>query len=139
MIHNSYIAIAPRNETEAYVCWDLDPHHLQQMPQQQNPILTLYICDITDLPVKDRPHFVVVSPSSTLGPSEGAMAQKSVVSIAPNVQSYTFQSDIHDCYVTIPSLHRDYVAELGYIDPDGQWLMLTQSTPLRMYPDPANL
>lgn len=137
MVNNSYIAIAPRNETEAYVCWALDLHHLQQMLKQQKTTLTLYICDITDLPIKERPHFVVASPSA-VGSSEASMAQESVVSIAPNVQSYTFQLDIHDCYVAIPSLHRDYVAELGYVTPDGKWLMLTQSTPLRMYPNPSN-
>ena len=127
MLNNSYIAIAPRNETEAYVCWDLDPDFLNQMSQQQQSTLTLYICDITD--ISEEEQYL-----SGQGSSETSSPLQSVISRSPNVQVYRVQVDIHDCYVSIPSLHREYVAELGYEDPDGKWLMLTQSTPLRMYP-----
>ena len=132
MVNNSYIAIAPRNETEAYVCWDLNQRDLQQLSGQSNPLLTLYICDITDL---DR-HELEIPAEQSLNPSSSSLS--SVVNVAPKVQSYTFQSHIHEYYVSIPALHRDYIAELGCIGTNGQWLMLTQSTPLRMYPIHSN-
>ncbi|NET53907.1 MAG: DUF4912 domain-containing protein [Merismopedia sp. SIO2A8] len=50
------------------------------------------------------------------------------------VQSYQCPPRSHDCYVTIPALYRDYVAELGYLDQHGEWALITQSLPLRMYP-----
>lgn len=142
MVNNSYIAIAPRNETEAYVCWDLNPHHLQQMLDQTHSLLTLYICDITDLnsyktlsqptPCSAQPSFVAIPASNGSGASECSGASES--SGAHRVQSYTLQPHVHECYVIIPALHRDYVAELGYFDANGTWFMLTQSIPLRMYP-----
>lgn len=131
MLKNSYIAIAPRNETEAYVCWDLSQCQLQKSFGQHPPVLTLYICDITDLyPQPDR----IAESSQTMPSPIPGLGVKSVVHAAQTVQSYTFKHSIHECHVNIPSLYRDYVAELGYIDKNGEWLMLVQSTPLRMYP-----
>ena len=135
MVNNSYIAIAPRNETEAYVCWDLNQYDLQQMSGQSNPVLTLYICDITDL---DRNELAWSPVQPSTPHCSSACLTSSVVSTARKVQSYTLQSHVHECYVPIPSLNRDYVAELGYVDTNGQWLMLTQSMPLRMYPIRSN-
>ena len=136
MVNNSYIAIAPRNETEAYVCWDLNQCYLQQMSGQTNPFLILYICDITDLNHDELRSSIVQA--STIKTAPYSSLSSSVVNVAPKVKSYTFQSHVHDCYVSIPSLHRDYIAELGCIGPDGEWLMLTQSMPLRMYPIHSN-
>lgn len=131
MLKNSYIAIAPRNETEAYVCWNLSQYQLQESFGPHAPVLTLYICDITDL----YPQQASMDESSrTATPTIPWLGVKSVVHIAQIIQTYTLKQPIHECHVNIPALYRDYVAELGCVDKDGEWLMLTQSTPLRMYP-----
>lgn len=129
---NSYIAIAARNETEAYVCWDINQRDFADILGLANRTLTLCICDITnsqDSNVRTYPTAVKERLPLSLSSSPC-----SVVKMATEVQSYNVSVDIHECYVTIPSLHHDYVAEIGYIDTKGEWHMLTQSLPLRMYP-----
>lgn len=129
---NSYIAIAARNETEAYVCWDINQQTFSDNFGPAKRALTLYICDITNIQRLDIPHD---SP-----PLNGRISLSlpslscSVINMATEVQSYSVSADIHEYYVTIPSLHHDYVAEIGYIDNQGEWQMLTQSLPLHMYP-----
>lgn len=137
MVQNSRIAIAPRNDTEAYVCWDISPQQRQDIHKHDTQ-LTLFICDVTDCDMADYSLPWTTSPDRKGEDGEEYTADilkiQSMVHDAHWVQSYPCQEHTHDCYVSIPALYRDYVAELGYMNQQGEWSLITQSLPLRMYP-----
>jgi phosphate transport system substrate-binding protein len=108
--HQDRIILVPRNGQEAYAYWEVSEAHKAQLRQQGGRNLTLRVYDAEHL---DREH-----PFST------------------DLQSYECDEQAVDHHVTIPITARNYVADLGYIAQNGEWLRLARSLPVRVPSEP---
>jgi phosphate transport system substrate-binding protein len=104
--HPDRIILVPRNGQEAYAYWEVSEAHKATLRQQGGENLTLRVYDAEHL---ENDH-----PFST------------------DLQSYECDEQAQDCHVVIPISDRSYVADLGYIARNGEWLRLARSLPVQV-------
>lgn len=104
------IILVPRNGQEAYAYWEVSEAHKATLRQQGGENLTLRVYDAEHL---ENDH-----PFST------------------DLQSYECDEQAQDCHVVIPISDRSYVADLGYIARNGEWLRLVRSLPVHVSSEP---
>jgi hypothetical protein len=104
----SRIVLMPRDPLWAYVYWDVANEHKEKLRSQGGQQLALRVYDVTSLSLdSQRPH---------------------------NMQEYPCNELARDWYLPIPVSDRDYLVEIGYRCADGRWLVLAQSTSVRIPP-----
>ena len=106
---NSRIILTPRSAEQAYAYWETPEAHKAELQQQGGQDLKLRLDDVTDLAADTK------SPHSVL-------------------QFDVSETDA-DRHVPIPIADRDYVADIGYLTADDQWLSLARSAPVRVSAD----
>jgi phosphate transport system substrate-binding protein len=104
--HPDRIILVPRNGQEAYAYWEVSEAHKAALRQQGGENLTLRVYDAEHLD-NDRP-------------------------FSTDLQSYECDEQAQDCHVVIPISDRSYVADLGYIARNGEWLRLVRSLPVQV-------
>jgi ABC-type phosphate transport system substrate-binding protein len=105
---DSRIVLMPRDPQWAYAYWDAPEEHKAALRAQGGRTLALRLYDVTDIDLDyQAPH---------------------------SLQQYDCDELARSWYLPIPVSDRDYIAELGYITPDGHWLSLAQSAPVRIPP-----
>jgi ABC-type phosphate transport system substrate-binding protein len=108
---DSTIVLIPRDPHWAYAYWDVPNAHREAVRQQGGTRLALRLYDVTDVdlasPQPQKPH---------------------------SVQQFECEEFARDWYLPVPVSDRDYVAEIGYIANDGDWLVLARSLPIRIPP-----
>ncbi|HSM81320.1 MAG TPA: DUF4912 domain-containing protein [Nodosilinea sp.] len=102
----SKIILVPRSAEAAYAYWEAAPTHKEALIQEGGRVMALRIHDATNLELDYQP------PHAT--------------------QEYILQAADTDRHVPILTPDRDYVAELGYLSDDGQWLQLVRSLHVRV-------
>ncbi len=102
----SKIILVPRRAGTAYAYWEAAPDHQAALRQSGGRAMALRIHDATDIDLDSQP------PHAT--------------------QEYILADSDNDHHVSIWATDRDYVAELGYLTDDGQWLQLVRSLPVRV-------
>ncbi|MBD1916352.1 MULTISPECIES: DUF4912 domain-containing protein [Cyanophyceae] len=102
----SKIILVPRGADAAYAYWEVAPAHKEALRQEGGRIMALRIHDATNVELDSQP------PHAT--------------------QEYILADGDHDQHVSIWTADRDYVAELGYLTDDGQWLQLVRSLHVRV-------
>lgn len=104
----SRITLLPRDPRWAYAYWDAPNEHREELRRQGGQRLALRIYDVTDIDISQQaPH---------------------------SLQEYDCDEMARDWYLPMPVSDRDYIAEIGYLTPDGRWLMLARSNPIRIPP-----
>ncbi|MCU0525446.1 MAG: DUF4912 domain-containing protein [Elainella sp. Prado103] len=102
--HRSQIILTPRTSTQGYAYWEVPEAERARLKQQGGEQLTLRILDTTDIDLStDQP---------------------------PYSQQYPCAEPDRDAFVALPIANREYVAELGYLTANQQWLLLARSTPV---------
>lgn len=102
----SKIILVPRGADAAYAYWEAAPAHKEALRQEGGRVMALRIHDATNLELDYQP------PHTT--------------------QEYILEESDPDHHVAIWTPDRDYVAELGYLTDDGQWLQLVRSLHVRV-------
>ncbi|MBW4519612.1 MAG: DUF4912 domain-containing protein [Scytolyngbya sp. HA4215-MV1] len=104
----SRITLLPRDPRWAYAYWDVPNEHREELRRQGGQRLALRIYDVTDIEIAQQaPH---------------------------SLQEYDCDELARDWYLPMPVSDRDYIAEIGYLTPEGRWLMLARSNPIRIPP-----
>ncbi|MBF2085380.1 MAG: DUF4912 domain-containing protein [Thermoleptolyngbya sp. C42_A2020_037] len=104
----SRIVLMPRDPQWAYTYWDVPDQHKALLRGQGGQRLALRLYDVTDIDANSqRPH---------------------------SVQQYDCDELARDWYLPIPVSDRDYLVEIGYLTPDGMWLVLARSNAVRIPP-----
>ncbi|MFM2431222.1 MAG: hypothetical protein RLZZ511_2435 [Cyanobacteriota bacterium] len=104
----SRIFLLPRDPQWAYAYWDVPNEAREAARQQGGQQLALRLYDVTDIDLDyQSPH---------------------------NLQEYGCEEMTREWYLPIPVSDRDYMLEIGYRSWDGCWLMLAQSTVMRVPP-----
>ncbi len=101
----SQIILVPRNQSDAYVYWEVDPARHKALRESGGQTLKLRIHDVTNIDMDTQ------APLGT--------------------QEYICDEHSQDKQVSLPNGDRDYLADLGYETPDGRWLRLARSLPVR--------
>ncbi|OKH36033.1 hypothetical protein NIES2119_18760 [[Phormidium ambiguum] IAM M-71] len=106
---DSTITLAPENSRQAIANWQVSYNHKQALREQGGRQLAIRLYDVTEIDLaQDNPQIFQQFP----------------------VNEQTSQIVLH-----IPLINRDYVAEIGYLTNDDNWLMAARSTPLKIVPD----
>ncbi|MDF5716610.1 MAG: DUF4912 domain-containing protein [Rhizonema sp. NSF051] len=106
-LHESRIALVPRHAGEANAVWEVLLAEREKALQQGGQHFQLRIYDVTDIDLDRQP--------------------------AHDVQFYDDCDEFsQERHVPIYRSDRDYVAEIGYLTSDNQWLILARSKPLRV-------
>lgn len=104
----SQIVLLPRDPQWAYTYWDVPAEHREEVRRQGGTRLALRFYDVTDIDLSyQNPH---------------------------NLQQYDCDEMARDWYIPVPVSDRDYIAEIGYVTPDGRWLLLARSKPAHIPP-----
>ncbi|HIK44466.1 MAG TPA: substrate-binding domain-containing protein [Leptolyngbyaceae cyanobacterium M65_K2018_010] len=99
------VSIDPEGADRFYVVWHLDDHERGQVKAQGGTDLVVRLYDVT--------------------------GHSTQLPLPAPVQEQRCHDDFaKDWYLPIPAWDRTYVAEVGYLTPDGQWLALARSTEL---------
>ncbi|MGB3136964.1 MAG: substrate-binding domain-containing protein, partial [Nodosilinea sp.] len=101
------IILTPRTCRDAYVYWEL-PEAEAEALRQQSCVLALKLHDVTDIADVDRqaPHSMLSFDCDTVA--------------------------VGDRHLPLDVDNRDYLAELGYLDPDSTWHALARSASVRV-------
>jgi phosphate transport system substrate-binding protein len=89
------------DEPRAYIYWDIPESRKQSLKPQGNPPLVLRVYDATDINLDSQP--------------------------AHSFRQYVVEENARDMVVSVPLNDRDYVAEIGYLMPDGKLQRLLRS------------
>ena len=104
----SRVVLMPRDPQWAYVYWDVPNEHREELRRQGGSRLALRFYDVTAINLDyQRPH---------------------------SVQQYECDELAREWYLPVPVSDRDYAVEIGYLTPDGRWLILARSAPVRIPP-----
>lgn len=104
----SGITLLPRDPQWAYAYWDIPNEHKEELRRQGGQQLALRLYDVTDMQLESQaPH---------------------------SVQEYLCDELAREWYLPIPVSDRNYVADIGYRCPDGRFLVLARSAPVRIPP-----
>ena len=105
--HRSRIALVPSHAGFANALWEVASAERETALQHGGQHFQLRIYDVTDIHLDTQP--------------------------AHNMQFYDDCDEFsQERYVPIYRSDRDYVAEIGYVTSDNQWLTLARSTPVRV-------
>jgi phosphate transport system substrate-binding protein len=100
------ITLSPIGTKAAYVAWQADDAAKAALKQQGGQTHQVRLYDVTHLDLSHQaPH---------------------------SMQAFTCPESTSDQIVPIPQADRDYIAEVGYAKPDGQWLKMLRSKHLRV-------
>ncbi|XWK86652.1 MAG: DUF4912 domain-containing protein [Phormidium sp.] len=106
---NSAIALTVENARQALANWQVSHRHKQALQQQGGRQLALRLYDVTQIDLsQDNPQIF---------------------------QQFPIDEQINQTLLPIPLIDRDYVAEIGYLTDDENWLMAARSIPLRIVSD----
>ncbi|BDA70491.1 hypothetical protein CAL7716_046570 [Calothrix sp. PCC 7716] len=106
----SQITFTARTPKWAYVAWNIEEQDRQLKNQGGTAQLALRLYDTTDTDLSYQ---------------------------APQlVQQYECEETIDDRFVAIPGSDRDYMAEIGYLNSDNQWLSIAKSQIVRVFSRP---
>ncbi|HEY9859740.1 MAG TPA: DUF4912 domain-containing protein [Candidatus Obscuribacterales bacterium] len=104
----SRIVLMPRDPQWAYTYWDISNEHKEDLRRQGGQQLALRLYDVTNISLDyQSPHSIQEYPSDELA---------------------------REWYLPVPVSDRDYVVDIGYRCPDGRWLVLARSAPVRVPP-----
>jgi hypothetical protein len=104
----SRIVLLPRDPQMAYAYWDVPKEHREEVRRQGGQRFALRFYDVTDIDLNHQnPH---------------------------SLQQYDADEMARDWYIPVPVSDRDYIAEVGYVTGDGNWLMLARSLPVHIPP-----
>ncbi len=104
----SRVVLMPRDPQWAYVYWDVPNEHREELRRQGGSRLALRFYDVTAINLDyQRPH---------------------------SVQQYECDELAREWYLPVPVSDRNYAVEIGYLTPDGRWLVLARSAPVRIPP-----
>ncbi|NET71973.1 MAG: DUF4912 domain-containing protein, partial [Sphaerospermopsis sp. SIO1G2] len=107
----SNVVLTPRTPKWAYVSWYVSPSHKEIGKDQGGNLLMVRLYDATDLDLSyETPQLV---------------------------QQYECEEIICDCYISIPTSNRDYLAEIGYVTRNNTWLCLARSGKVRIFSRPS--
>ena len=102
----SRIVLTPRSFEDAYAYWETPEAAKAALRRQGGEHLTLLLSDVTGLDLATQ--------------------------VPYNVQRFNCAETETDRHVPIPMGDRDYIAEIGYLTSDNQWLLLARSEPIRV-------
>lgn len=105
--------LVPRNSQVAYAYWEVPEAEKAALRDEGGRQLALRLHDVTDIDMDRQP------PHST--------------------QQFHLHEADTDLHVPIAAPNRDYLAEVGYVKADGQWLSLVRSAHVRVPEDPGVL
>ncbi|MFB2896780.1 DUF4912 domain-containing protein [Aerosakkonemataceae cyanobacterium BLCC-F50] len=106
---NSTIALTVENARQALANWQVSDRHKQALQQQGGRQLALRLYDVTEIDLsQDNPQIF---------------------------QQFSIDEQVNQTLLPIPLIDRDYVAEIGYLTDDENWLMAARSIPLRIVSD----
>ncbi|WP_414754050.1 DUF4912 domain-containing protein [Anabaena sp. CCY 9910] len=106
----SSVVFQHRTSKWAYVSWDISATHQQLLKDAGISQLALRLYDATNIDLSyQRPQLV---------------------------QQYEFDEITRDRYVSIPQSDRDYMTEVGYSTPEGEWVTITSSDTVRVFSSP---
>jgi phosphate transport system substrate-binding protein len=105
-VGDSRIVLTPRDAAHAYAYWEAPERHKAAIRAKGGRELQLRLYDATDLDLETDP--------------------------AHSVQVFEIDELDNDRHLEISVPDRDYVAEIGYVDDDGKWLLLARSNPVRV-------
>lgn len=98
------IILVPRGAGQAYAYWELSPQQQATLHQShQRPVLRI-----------------------------AEVSKDPSITSHQIVRQYDCPESLQDLHVEIPAGNRDYVAELGYTNPDGTWQRLARSQPVHI-------
>jgi phosphate transport system substrate-binding protein len=102
----SRMILTPRDCRNAYAYWEVPDRHKANLREQGGRNLSLRLYDVTDIDLDRQP------PHS--------------------MKQFDCKESEPDLHMPIPVDNRDYLAELGYMTDDGQWLSLVRSKHVRV-------
>jgi phosphate transport system substrate-binding protein len=97
----SRIILVPRDCKSAYAYWEVSDEDKAALRRQGGEKMALRLYDVTDIELDQQP--------------------------AHWMQEYDCRELDPDLHVAIPTDDRDYLVELGYVTPEGNWLRLVRS------------
>ncbi|BAU09852.1 putative phosphate transport system substrate-binding protein [Leptolyngbya sp. NIES-3755] len=103
---HSKIVLKSRSSQEVEAFWDIPTEERQAMKQQGGEKLALRLYDVTDIDLSQQP--------------------------AHSVQQFDCDELTQRQRLPIALPDRDYLAEIGYLTPDNEWLSLARSTHVRV-------
>lgn len=106
-VHSS-LHLVPYDGKNAYTYWDIAPAHIQNL-QRPCKDLVVRLYDVTD---------------SLISPHQPPYL----------LQQFSCEPQPPYILLTLPAENRDYMAELGYLTPSGEWLLLATSNKVRVAP-----
>jgi phosphate transport system substrate-binding protein len=104
------IIFQPRNAEWAYVTWDLDQICQQALENHGICQLKLRLYDVTDVDLSYQ--------------------------TAELLQEYELEPKITEKYLAIPQSDRDYIAEIGYLTSNDDWVTIAASPRVRVFATP---
>jgi phosphate transport system substrate-binding protein len=104
-VDESKVVLVPRSADSAYAYWEISAAQKQELQNQGGQKLELRLYDTTDIDLETQP--------------------------VEAIQQYECGAD-NDLHISIPACERDYLAELGYIKNDDNWLPIAHSEPVRV-------
>jgi len=106
---HSSLHLVPYDGKNAYTYWDVAPAHIQNLQRQGGKDLVVRLYDVTD---------------SLISPHQPPYL----------LQQFSCEPQPPYILLTLPAENRDYMAELGYLTPGGEWLLLATSNKVRVSP-----
>lgn len=106
---HSSLHLVPYDGKNAYTYWDVAPVHIQNLQNQGGKDLVVRLYDVTD---------------SLISPHQPPYL----------LQQFSCEPQPPYILLTLPAENRDYLAELGYLTPSGEWLLLATSNKVRVSP-----
>jgi phosphate transport system substrate-binding protein len=100
-IEKGRMILVPRDCKNAYAYWEVSEAEKAALRRQGGEKLALRVYDVTDIDLDKQP--------------------------AHGMEQYDCREADPDLQVPIPIDDRDYLAELGYVTPEGNWLTLVRS------------
>jgi len=106
---DSTITLTPENSRQAVANWQVSYNHKQALREQGGRQLAIRLYDVTEIDLaQDNPQIF---------------------------QQFPVNEQTSEILLPIPLINRDYVAEIGYLTNDDNWLMAARSTPLKIVPN----
>uniref|UniRef100_A0A7C3KHN4 DUF4912 domain-containing protein n=1 Tax=Oscillatoriales cyanobacterium SpSt-418 TaxID=2282169 RepID=A0A7C3KHN4_9CYAN len=102
----SRMILTPRNCRDAYAYWEVSDEVFRELKRQGGRDLKVRLYDVTDIDMaRQRPH---------------------------STREFDCSDREPDLHIPIPVDNRDYLAELGYVTKEGEWLSICQSESVRV-------
>ena len=113
---DSRIILTPRDSQNAYAYWETPDAHKADVRDQGGRDLKLRVTDVTDAD----------------GIGIGDISRDTQTPLPSSTREFDLAETDRDLHVPIPQADRDYIAQIGYKTPSGDWLELAQSNLVRV-------